>query len=378
MATEFRSTCKLSKCILDNTDVCLNEKDISKIKIIKNRSRGLTSMIRNESGMCVICQRPSSFYKHPFYGLNVHRGCTRKTREFRISSIIPSCRKYFVSEEDVENIPHVMERGRKSVLESHVEKIAIDRMGIDEFNRRVLEREDRSEKIKRSRECARNLRTSELKSMFDYEIRKSSYHIREEYMDFDTVLLMAVHISREEIIGDILRNRVKSDTCMAWACFNMIEVSRLLSTLDENNLLVRVSSRSHAGCPFRLCDELRVSISFRQIVNRSRTKEHFTKFIPKYARAIRSFGGKSGPFEEYSSDTLYLRNPEYSSVDDRYNIAVYACELDNVEFEESSFDYFIEDNFGCPFMLARKLRYNDFISENGHSYVNKFGYDPIF
>ena len=380
-ATEFRSTCKLAKCILDTTDICLNEKDISKIKIIKNRSRGLTSLLRSRIDTCVVCNDPSLHYVHPLYGLNMHRACARTTQEFRMSSILSTCRMYFVSEEDVEILPHLVERGRKRILEAHVKKLAIDQMGIDELNRRILAREDRSKKIQINRQNAMMLRVDELRSMFDLSIGKCTYHIREEHRDFNMICSMSSCVPG--LIGDILEKRVKSVSSISVVCSKLVELSRLLSVLDENNLLVRETVEGRV--PFKLCEELKKITSFKQIMNRSREKEHFTKFIPKYGRDLRSLMSKSGPFDEYTRDTIYLKDPLLSSVEDRYNISVYACELDNVEFSEFMFNAFIERNvtsyyFGklSPFEIARGIRRWNFRLENGHPYVNKFGFDPMF
>ena len=65
----------------------------------------------------------------------------------------------------------------------------------------------------------------------------------------------------------------------------------------------------------------------------------------------------------------YNRDPENCTEYDRFEIAEYACEEDEVEFNEDVFEDFIMSNVGNPFIIARSIKKMNYLLDNGYNEI---------
>ena len=362
-AHNLSRTCKEMKTCLDVNIRLLDDDSRSKLypKIIKNKSLGLTYLtIRdiNEKG-CVSCglsKRICGASLHPFFGVTICKRCRVKMDVFKIGGLKSLCKKHFISEKDARASKRIrIKKGKRieRVLESDILYISDEVVGKFNRNKLNLRRESRSLLIYQNRLSSVTSRENETRKRFYFGVEQyTNYAISDFFRDFDLILTLCPLVCKS-ILYDFFEHRVNVKQKITCVVSGMLRVCRMFTALDRYKLLI-------PNKLFEISKELGEYISIIQLYNR----ENYEVVIPQYFRSLRSFRTKS---EEMSF--RYNRDPENSTEYDRFEIAEYACEEDEVEFNEDVFEDFIMSNVGNPFIIARSIKKMNYLLDNGYNEI---------
>lgn len=361
-AQNLRISCKQMKNALD-VDISVLDSAKSRPKIIKNDSLGLTYVtIREMDGKgCVCCgvsKRKRPCQVHPFFDVTVCKRCRVNEDVFRIGGFKSMCKKHFIHEGEArasKRLRTVLTRGKRveRVLESDMVKISEEVVGEFEKMRLSALRDTRSLIIYQNRLSAVSRREDDLRKRFDLHVKEYTYsEISKTYRDFELILTICPKICRS-ILHDIFDHRIRVRKQICCVLVGMVSICKMLTLLDYYNLLVPYPG----GKRFQLIEELTEYLSIKQLYIRG----NYEVLIPQYFRSIRSFRTKS---EELNF--RYNRDPSICTEYDRFEVAEYACELDEVEFNENIFEDFIYNNVGDPFVISRSIKKMNFLLDNGY------------
>lgn len=361
-AQNLRSTCKIMKNSLDKVDLSVLDKREVKFepKIMKNNSRGLTYLIyRDVNGKgcisCMLDKRICGVSIHPIFDVTLCKRCKMSTYMFKMGGFKSLCKKHHISVDDARSSKRIRVTGRivERVLESDIRNESDRIVGIFEKERRDALRETRSLIIYQNRISAVTRRENELRKRFENYVKDfTRFEISERYRDFELILSLCPKVCRG-ILHDIFDHRVTTKQHMCCVISGMTRISKMFTILDYYKFLITCPN----GQRFQLTEELTEYISLNQLYKRG----NYEVLISQYFRAIRSFRSKG---EERS--LRYNRDPENSTAYDRFEVSEYACEQDEVDFNEQVFEDFIESNVGNPYIIARSIRKMDFLLENGY------------
>lgn len=362
---ELKRTNRSSKCLLDGKEnqhiwKCLVA-DMKSNSLLKfgTKSATVNALLTKGSRKhlnCFVCNStlfPVEY--HSFYNIILCRNCINSPR-FRTGGFKKTCKMFFIdpTSDLVKDIPKVRVGNYNKVLNSNMESIAVKKYGRDTLDYMINTRRVKRLRTMRNKIFKKDDRFDKLVELYE-NLLPTNIHPMLTSLNDVTDIMDDFNVSHVAY-GDMLQCKVKVRTTPEIVCARIIDFSKMINSMIQYSIL---DENLQVQNPYT--DIVYPGLVFQYHVFGGK---NFYEQIMDVVISTSRFVQKSINFEYFS--THVCNNLDR---DTRLQLAINFCTEDGIDYDQDSFEGFVENGIGNPVSIARKRRIIIFLNNYGYSSI---------
>lgn len=290
---------------------------------------------------------------HSFYNVIMCCNCINSPR-FSTGGFKKTCQTFFIDPESdlVKDIPKIQFGNYYKVLNSNMESIAVKKYGRDTLDHMLNKRRVKRLRTVRNKRFKKDDRFDKLVELYENKLPSNIHPMLTSLDDVNEIMddFNIFHVA----YGDMLQCKVKVRTTPEVVCDRIIDFSKMITSMIKYSIL-----DENLGVQNPYTDIVHPGLIFQSHVFGG---NNFHEQIMEVVIATSQFVQKSNNFKYFSRCNDLDRNM-------RFKFANNFCIEDGIDYDQESFEEFVESGVGNPVSISRKRRITIFLNGFGYSSI---------